>query len=461
MKTIKRIAAFALAGSMLALPLAAQQTARGKADFTRYVALGDSFGAGYSNDSLVISHQVHSYPAVIARQARTPDFQQPLISEPGIPPELQLVSLSPLIIARKATTNGQPINLQLPRPYNNLSIPGARVGNLLRNSGVPTDPNPFYQIILRRQGPAVEQALALQPTFISIWIGGNDVLGAILGGDPSLLTPLEQFTEDYNQLLTVLAAGAPNAGMVVGNVPPTILALPYATTIPPVVINPATRQPVLIGGNPVFLLYDDNGTMKQLTPGSLVLLPAASAIASGFGIPAALGTNLPNAGRPLPGSLVLTPDELAQIRTRAAEINAAISAAAASKNIPVVDMAPLIERFTQPGGYNLAGVRLSFAYLTGGIISYDGFHPTDIGYTLIANEFIRTINRAYKKRIPFASLANFYENNAPLEASVVDPELAASVTFPPTTWDNLFSTFVSQTPAISIPDPVTGVVDGE
>lgn len=456
MKNIKRIAAVALAGSLLAAPSFAD--ARGRADFTRYVALGDSFGAGYTNDSLVVTHQVNSYPAIIARQTRTHDFQQPLISEPGIPAELQLVSLSPLVIARKSGDYGAPMNLNLPRPYNNLSIPGARVGHLIRQTGKPGEnPNAFYQLILRGLGTAVDQAIALNPTFISVWVGGNDVLGAILSGDPRSLTPLEQFRDDYNAMLERLTAGAPNAGMVVGNVPPSILSLPFATTIPPVVINPATRQPVLVNGNPVFLIYDDNGTPKQLTPGSNVLLTAASLLATGYGIPAALNTGLPNAGKPLPGSVVLTADEVSQIRTRAQEINSAISAAAASKNIPVVDLAPFVARFTQPGGYNLAGVRLSLAFLTGGLISYDGFHPTDLGYTLIANEFIRVINREYETRIPFASIFS-YQNNAPIEGSMIDPGMAASVTFAPTTWDNLIKTFVSDAPAVTTPDPVSGSV---
>ena len=41
--------------------------ARGTADFSRFVAIGDSFGAGLEAGSLNERHQVVSWPAVIAR----------------------------------------------------------------------------------------------------------------------------------------------------------------------------------------------------------------------------------------------------------------------------------------------------------------------------------------------------------------------------------------------------------
>src|SRR6266542_868161 len=107
--------------TFLAVPLFA---ARGSANFTTFVAIGDSYGAGVESGSLNLNHQPFSWPAVIARQAGVADFQQPLVSFPGIGNELQLVDIihfPPTILP--ATGSGQPINLNLPRPYNNLSIP--------------------------------------------------------------------------------------------------------------------------------------------------------------------------------------------------------------------------------------------------------------------------------------------------------------------------------------------------
>src|SRR5437762_11455777 len=88
-----RIAAVALVALAVALPMFA---ARGHADFTRFVAVGDSYGAGFEAGSLNERHQVFSWPAVIARQvglklcpptAAAADncFAQPLVSFPGLP----------------------------------------------------------------------------------------------------------------------------------------------------------------------------------------------------------------------------------------------------------------------------------------------------------------------------------------------------------------------------------------
>ena len=74
-------------------------------NFTTYVSVGDSLAAGFESGSLVETHQNRSVPALIARQAGMQGFQQPLVSEPGIPPELTLVSLVPVpVIAPKAAT---------------------------------------------------------------------------------------------------------------------------------------------------------------------------------------------------------------------------------------------------------------------------------------------------------------------------------------------------------------------
>src|SRR5256885_1116595 len=67
------------------------------------------------------------------------------------------------------------------------------------------------QLILRGLGSEVDQALALHPTFIAVWLGGNDFLGAVSAGNPALLTTPTAFAAQYKALLDKLVAGAPNA----------------------------------------------------------------------------------------------------------------------------------------------------------------------------------------------------------------------------------------------------------
>jgi lysophospholipase L1-like esterase len=411
-----RIAAALTIASLVAVPGFA---ARGTADFTRYVALGDSYGAGVSSSSLNERHQQFSWPAIVARQARAQNFVQPLVSYPGIGAEMELVdviSFPPRF--QTPATQGQPILLNFPRPYNNLSIPGAQVGHLTTLTGAQpatSTPAAFAQFILRGQGTAVQQAVAQNPTFITIWIGGNDLLGAVLAGTPAALTPVDTFRTQYNAMLDQLIAGAPGAGIVVGTLPQT-LNVPVLTTVPSVIINPATRQPVLgPNGQPIPLVYQATAdTVAPLPAGSLVLLSASARIGTGVGFPASLRTVppfnlLPNVGTPLSGSDVLTPDELAIITARAAEYNAVINQSASSRDIPVADIKGLFDRFAS--GFRVGPYTFGPQYIAGGIFSFDGFHLSDIGYMFFANEYIRTINRNYDTEIPVASLSQFFANN--------------------------------------------------
>src|SRR5215212_10914352 len=104
MKNLK-FAAAVLIAVLVAVPMFG---ARGTADFSKFVALGDSYGAGVESSSLNERHQAWSWPAVIARQVglnlcapnaavTDPCFAQPLVSYPGIGPEMVLTSLAPSI----------------------------------------------------------------------------------------------------------------------------------------------------------------------------------------------------------------------------------------------------------------------------------------------------------------------------------------------------------------------------
>src|SRR6185436_16863454 len=203
MKRYLQSAAALLLAAVVAVPVFA---ARGSADFSRLVALGDSYGAGFESGSLNQNHQQFSWPAIVAKQvgyrlctpadSATADcFAQPLISFPGIDKELLLQAIAPApVISAPAGPLGQPLMLTFARPYNNLSVPGATVGALLSVTGAegPSVGEPtvvtFGRFILRGLGTEVQQAVAQHPTFIAMWIGGNDYLSTIFSGDPSSLT---------------------------------------------------------------------------------------------------------------------------------------------------------------------------------------------------------------------------------------------------------------------------------
>ena len=58
--------------------------------------------------------------------------------------------------------------------------------------------------------------------------------------------------------------------------------------------------------------------------------------------------------------------------------------------MPVLTSTPPDELATR--GREVGGVTLSSTFLIGGVFGYDGVHPTDLGYAVLANEWIALIN---------------------------------------------------------------------
>ncbi|MGH7484727.1 MAG: SGNH/GDSL hydrolase family protein, partial [bacterium] len=243
MRSFARIAAVVLAIVVVAVPSFA---AVGSANFKTVVAIGDSYGAGFESNSLNEHHSVYSWPAILAHQvglslctvgssAADNCFAQPIVSYPGIGPEMTLMDIStypPVII--NAPGAGQPINTTFGRPFNNVSIPGANVADTYSVTGTDAVPSRGVQqlakFILRGPVSEVDAALALKPTFIAIWIGGNDFLGSATNGTVNGLTSVADFTTAYNTMLDKLTVSG--AGMVVGTLPTNPAAVPFFNTVP-------------------------------------------------------------------------------------------------------------------------------------------------------------------------------------------------------------------------------------
>lgn len=433
--------------------LAAGIPARGQVNFSNYVALGDSLTAGYASGGLTKFYQDHSYPAILARQFGLASFQQPLVSDPGIAPVLKLQALAPSpLLVPSGSTPGQPINATYGGIYNNLGIPGAKTGDLLTKTGDITklltgniDPNTImYDIVLRFpkipgtnvDGTALAQAIARRPTFVTVWIGNNDVLGAALAAVPAegvTLTPVAVFAQQYHTLLATLRAQLPTAKIVVANIP-NVTAIPFVTTIKPYVFTPQ--------GQKVYLQADTG----PLTDGDFVTLQAASLIAQGYGIPGTGQPPLPDGG--MVGSLfvpgvVLRAAEAAAINARVAELNAIIAEEAAAIGAPVLDVNRIFGDIVAHG-YMLGGVMLRASFLTGGIFSYDGVHPQRLGYAVVANEFVKLINSAFGARVPQVNLQKYLEGT-----ETTTSVMASQVQIAPGAFDATLRLFVPEVAAAS------------
>jgi len=407
----KTLLATFMVALLATLPAAAQ------VDMTMYVALGDSLTAGFASGGLMQFYQERSYPAMLAQQASAPDFQMPLVSEPGIPPLMVLQALAPRpVIGPITSVPGNPLNATLPRPYNNLGVPGATTFDLLTTTGdiqnllAGNTDNVMHDLILRfpvfpgteTPAPAIAQAIALDPTFVTMWIGNNDILGAAIYATPVdgvTMTPVAMFEGYYQNALGALVTST-TADIVVFTIP-DVTAIPFVTTIAPYLDVPGVGQVPLIGSGP------PGGTPGPLPADAYVTLYASSLMAQGIGIPVELG----GTGQPLPEDMqvvgtevypgvVLRAEEVAVISDRIAELNTIIRDTAATFGAAVFDINAIFRSIAAEGAGPFGGIELSSDFLTGGIFSYDGVHPQNIGSGLVALELIDFLNAELGADIP-------------------------------------------------------------
>jgi hypothetical protein len=369
-------------------PINAPVATGGVADFTTYVALGTSISAGGQSGGLVETHQACAFPALFAHQAGASVFTYDHVSPDGIPPLLQLVTLNPLSISNSGRIRGAPRDLAQVKPYNNLGVYGALLYDCENTTYYTTSPYAaFFGMVARGRGSLLQEAVALSPTFLSFEYGANEVLGPALAGLGTPLFSVEQFAEILTTTLASLHTQLPNAKLAIFNVP-EVTNLPYVRTVKPYVVNPAN-------GSHIPLI----GTAGLLTESDFVLLTAIDSLKVGTGIPAPAGGN----GRPLLDSQVLTADEAAGLQAAVAGYNAAIASAATANGAALVDLHALFAKIAA-NGYDFQGVHYSAAFVTGGLFSLDGVHPTDFAHGLIANAMIDAVNAKFGSTIPVVDL---------------------------------------------------------
>lgn len=423
-------------------------TETGSQDFSKYVAIGNSLTAGYQSGSLVEEHQQFSFPNLIAQQLGIEDFEQPSVSWPGIPNIMTLESVTGVL--GTATGTGLPTNAALARPYDNLGIPGIVLADVLVaiDSASSYSGSAAIPLVLRDQGTTVvQQALSLNPKLISCWIGNNDVLGyATSGGtSPSEPTDATTFAGLYNQLAAALAASGAN--VVVANIP-DVTSVPFFTTIGPqvaaglaaakaqnpnivglyyqkhgkIVANPQQDftnfdeavPPLitLVGGTYAVILGDTTGIWyKDLAVKTGHTIEEILASNPGIDITEPFGFHPQN---PWPDALVLDADEIAVAQTATTAFNNAIANAAGTNGFALFDANAFLADVAQNGYDPGAGLPvLSTAYILGGLFSLDGVHPSNMGYAVVANQFIEALNDEFDTDIQKVNLRGI-SGNSPL-----------------------------------------------
>jgi len=391
----------------------------GSADFTRFVSIGNSLTMGEQSSSVFEAGQMYSFGNLIAKQVGT-TYAQATFSDPGTGGRLEAEKLDPFTLYEN-TNQGVPTNLTYPAPYNNLGVKGAFLYDVLNarsastcytaNFGVP---NPLFDAVLRGLGTQLELAVAQQPTFVTLWIGNNDILAFATRGGLFPPTDPAVFQDQYTQVLTAL--NGTGAQIVIGGMPNALLT-PYFTTVGPGI--GLKLQEIPVPG----LVYQTTGapgialaTPSQLLYDSVLVTLSASAAASllgdtnglyysenGIPVPPGVNTSYPfglTPENPFPNGFVLDPSEIATYMALRNGYNQIITGLATSMNYSVINWDDLFNQLASAEGLTVNGITYSSTYVEGNFFSLDGIHPTSQGYGIVANEFIKAINTKYNASIP-------------------------------------------------------------
>ncbi len=225
----------------------------GSADFSKYVALGDSFTAGFSDNALFIEGQKGAYPNILAQQFALVgggEFKTPLMADniggfvgsSTYTPRFYFDGTGPAVVPGASSTNPTTI---LTGYFNNMGVTGAKCIHLDYPGYGSSMGNPYFaRFASNPMKTIVDDAVEQTPTFFSLWIGGNDVFGyASSGGlNDADITPTATFNSAYNGLITKLTAGDRKG--VVANLP-YVNTLPMFTTVP---TNPIPALPAAQSG---------------------------------------------------------------------------------------------------------------------------------------------------------------------------------------------------------------------
>ena len=419
---------------------------KGNADFTSYIALGNSLTAGYADGALYRSSQENSYPSILARQFRTVgggDFTQPLTKDDyglgfdGTTPVPKLIlgskkdcqnniSMAP-VRAPVGVNLGNLASIAADGPFNNIGVPGAKSYHLFVENYAAL--NPYYGRFAPSQTtPVISLTAAIDATFFTLWIGNNDILGYALSGGSA--DPMTEPALYGGYLETIIQACIQNqdgayapAKGAVANIP-DITSIPYFnfmnTRIPYNGLVLTAEQ--AIGLTQLYALYGhpeitfsegpnawvvekSDGSWGRMEAGDLVILsiPTDSMLCSGMG--AANQSTNPPTPFPIPHKYILDKAEAAAVQSYTEQYNEIIFELCSKYGLAYVDTKSLLDKGKE--GFVEDGIEISTEFISGNFLSLDGIHLTPMGSAGIANLFIDAINSTYGSSIPKVNLSDY------------------------------------------------------
>ncbi|MEF8865200.1 MAG: SGNH/GDSL hydrolase family protein [Salinibacter sp.] len=376
--------------------LTPQRQSNQDALFDRYVSIGNSITAGFLSGGISQQTQMAAYPVLLSRQMGT-EFSVPLLRSPGCPPPLvsffndqgvpdpQRPPNAPACAFRERTP---------PLVTNNVAVPSATVLDVITNDvSQGASPNALTQFLLGDR-TQIEVAREANPTFATVWIGNNDVLGPAVNGTADV-TPPSEFESQYATILDSLASGSNlQGGVLVG------------------VANVAFTP--FFSPGPVYFGLDQQGQFPQnfnvasscdtrdpdtgLTP----LVP----LEYGFSL---IGQAIQNPGQPVTldcqaaDTPVLTLTEVSTIVETVQQYNAFIQQQAQQRDLAYFNPNTVFAAlYTNEDGDPDPTNDLIPKFPDrdsdqpfGQFFSLDGVHPSAVTHRVVADQLVRVINETY------------------------------------------------------------------
>lgn len=419
----------------------------GSANFSSYVAVGNSLTAGYSDGGLYNEVQAASYPALLAQQfAKTGKgpaaFVQPSFSAAKkdgsgyikllvvngafapVQPSQANNFLSELVAytGGKLAGSGQDeLEAYSGSQPDNLGVPGISVLSADRTAAFTGSAtadaqirgaaaaygiiNPFYQRLLPAADRGTKDYVTYlgqkSATFFTCWMGNNDVLTYATNGGVGVatnpfsgLTDTTSFGRGYRNIVSTISKNG-TVGGVCANIP-NVTGIPYFTTVTVAAVlasykavNPAIAN--------IYVTARTSATSaataaRVATATDLLTLQAQAFIAANPGVGAS-----PTAA--IPSQYVLDPIEQTEVINRTNQLNAIIAKTARQNKVALADMNSFFNSISQ-AGFVTNTVNNGATFASGNLFSLDGVHPTPRGYAVVANEFIRVINGFYGASVP-------------------------------------------------------------
>ncbi|MGC9992871.1 MAG: SGNH/GDSL hydrolase family protein [Candidatus Cybelea sp.] len=304
----------------------------------------------------------------------------------------------------------------------------------------------------------VNAAASRHPTLATVWLGANDVLkymgsgGRFVGGDRNAAQAESDLRATFG---TLEHAGA---RIVVANLP-NILEVGYFQRV----TNPRDqyecklrtyaycllhRGSILISKSDVTLVANKYHltTPQGCVPAS-VTKPCGYLTLSGVveilqysqahhyssfpeldcAVPAPGCKVVPGSGL---GNYYITPEFAGKIQALNDAINQGIGDAATASHVPLVDVQAIFHGLASANPsdpyFKFAAsinphVCCTLGYLYG-MLSFDGLHPSNTGYAIIAYEFIDVINKAYGTHIPQIDVKAAYQGTRCKNANYCYPD---------------------------------------